>query len=162
MRFLQLPHLHKKCSFQWSFVLLGLLCFGLHAYAQKPVYRCETAGKVSYSDEPCVGAREIDATPTQGMDKMTGTSRKGSDVWRHEHDGVMAEALKPLTGMTADQYRVHKHRFKLSPQDKAGCARLDASLPELKQRAVTALSGEKAMAEVELYKARKQFNDLNC
>ena len=62
--------------------------------AQKSVYRCETAGKVSYSHEPCVGAKEIDATPTQGMDKMTGQSRKGRDVLRHEQDGVMADALK--------------------------------------------------------------------
>lgn len=76
---------------------------------------------MSYSDAPCVGAKEIDATPTQGMDKMTGTSRKGADVRRDEHNAVMADALKPLTGMSADQYRVYKHRFKLSPGDKAEC-----------------------------------------
>ncbi|WP_238324202.1 DUF4124 domain-containing protein [Acidovorax sp. JHL-3] len=117
---------------------------------------------MSYSDAPCIGAKEIDATPTQGMDKMTGTSRKGADVRRHEHDGAMADALKPLTGMTPEQYRVYKHRFKLSPGDKAECARLDASLPGLKQRAVAAPSSEKVLADVELYKARKNFNDLNC
>lgn len=162
MRFLQSPRLKQNGRFHWSFALLGLLCFGFYAHAQKPVYRCETAGKVSYSDAPCVGAKEIDATPTQGMDKMTGTSRKGADVRRDEHNAVMADALKPLTGMSADQYRVYKHRFKLSPGDKAECARLDTHLPELKQRAATALSSEKARADVELYKARKQFNDLNC
>ena len=162
MRFLQSPRLQQNRLFHWSFALLGLLSFGFHAHAQKPVYRCETAGKVSYSDEPCVGAKEIDATPTQGMDKMTGASRKGADVRRDEHNAVMADALKPLTGMSADQYRVYKHRFKLSPKDKAECARLDTNLPELKQRAATALSSEKALAEVELYKARKQLNDLNC
>ena len=59
-------------------------------------------------------------------------------------------------------YRVYKHRLKLSPRDKAECARLDTNLPELKQRTATALSSEKALADVELYKARKQFNDLNC
>ena len=74
----------------------------------------------------------------------------------------MADALKPLTGMTPEQYRVYKHRFKLSPGDKAECARLDASLPGLKQRAVAAPSSEKVLADVELYKARKNFNDLNC
>ena len=162
MRFLQSPRLQQNRLFHWSFALLGLLSFGFHAHAQKPVYRCETAGKVSYSDEPCVGAKEIDATPTQGMDKMTGASRKGADVRRDEHNAVMADALKPLTGMSADQYRVYKHRFKLSPKDKAECARLDTNLPELKQRASTALSSEKARADVELYKARKQLNDLNC
>jgi hypothetical protein len=64
--------------------------------------------------------------------------------------------------MTAEEYRVYKHRFKLSPADKAECALLDANLPELKQRAVTATSREKALADVELYKARKHFNDLTC
>ena len=33
---------------------------------------------------------------------------------------------------------------------------------ELKQRAATATPTDKALADVELYKARKQFNDLNC
>ena len=162
MRFLQYSRLQQNRRFHWSFALLGLLSFGFHAHAQKPVYRCETAGKVSYSDAPCVGAKEIDATPTQGMDKMTGTSRKGADVRRDEHNAVMAEALKPLTGMSGDQYRVYKHRLKLSPRDKTECGRLDTNLPELKQRAATAPSSEKTLADVELYKARKQFNDLNC
>ena len=40
--------------------------------------------------------------------------------------------------------------------------RLDTELPELKQRAATATPTEKPLADVELYKARKQFNDLNC
>lgn len=162
MRFFLSSHRHPNRRFQWPFTFLAFLCIGFHAYAQKPVYRCETAGRVSYSNEPCVGAKEIDATPTQGMDKMTGASRKGADVRRDEYNATISNALKPLTGMTPDQYRVHRHRFKLSPSDKAECERLDNSLPRLKQRATTAPTSGKAMAEVELYKARKLFNDLNC
>ena len=162
MRLLSFSPLTPTRHFHWSFALLGLLSFSIPAHAQKPVYRCETAGKVSYSDAPCVGAKEIDATPTQGMDKMTGASRKGADVQRAEHNALMADALKPLTGMSPEQYRVYKHRFKLSPRDKAECTRLDTELPELKQRAATATPTDKALADVELYKARKQFNDLNC
>ena len=162
MRFLSSSRLSLARHLPWSLALLGLLSFSFPAYAQKPVYRCETAGKVSYSDSPCVGAKEIDATPTQGMDKMTGASRKGADVQRAEHNALMADALKPLTGMRTEQYRVYKHRFKLSPRDKAECTRLDTELPDLKQRAATAPVSDKALADVELYKARKQFNDLNC
>lgn len=162
MRFLSSSRLNLTRYLHWSFALLGLLSFSIPVHAQKPVYRCETAGKVSYSDAPCVGAKEIDTTPTQGMDKMTGASRKGADVQRAEHNALMADALKPLTGMSPEQYRVYKHRFKLSPRDKAECTRLDTELPELKQRAATAPASDKALAEVELYKARKQFNDLNC
>ncbi|MBA4291216.1 MAG: DUF4124 domain-containing protein, partial [Pseudomonas sp.] len=46
--------------------------------------------------------------------------------------------------------------------DKAECSRLDTELPGLKQRAATSTPTEKALADVELYKARKQFHDLNC
>ena len=97
MRLLSSSRLNLTRHLHWSFALLGLLSFSFPAHAQKPVYRCETAGKVSYSDAPCVGAKEIDTTPTQGMDKMTGASRKGADVQRAEHNALMADALKPLT-----------------------------------------------------------------
>ena len=100
MRLLSSSGLNLTRHLHWSFALLGLLSFSFSAQAQKPVYRCETAGKVSYSDAPCVGAKEIDTTPTQGMDKMTGASRKGADVQRAEHNALMADALKPLTSMT--------------------------------------------------------------
>ena len=146
-----------------SALLLGFLLFSSsQALAQKPVYRCETAGKVSYAHEPCVGAREIEATPTQGMDKMTGPSRKGTDVLRQEHDNAMGKALRPLTGLSPDQYRIYQKRYKLNPQDKVDCSRLDAALPGLNQEAATAPAAGKALADIELYKARKRFNDLNC
>jgi hypothetical protein len=145
-----------------SLVLPVLVCCAAAAFAQKPVYRCETAGRVSYSDAPCVGAQEIDATPTQGMDKMTGKSRKGRDVQRDEYNAAMAGALQPLMGMNADEYRVYRRRFPLSPADKLECARLDNRLPALKHAVQAAAANGLAQAEVDLYKARKRFNDLNC
>lgn len=147
---------------QWSLALLVLGCCAGQALAQKPVYRCETAGRVSYSDTPCVGAKEIDATPTQGMDTMTGKSRKGADVQRAEYNAALAGALQTLTGMSPEEYRVHKHRFKLYPSDKLECAGLDNRLPRLKQRAETAATSDLARTELELYQARKRFNDLDC
>lgn len=144
------------------FALLVLACYVSKVHAQKTVYRCETAGRVSYSDAPCVGAQEIDATPTQGMDKMTGKSRKGRDVQRAEYNAAMADAIQPLTGMRAEEYKVYQRRFQLSPADKFECTRLDHRLPGLKQAVQTADPRALAQAEVELYKARKRFNDLNC
>jgi len=151
-----------RCSLQRLLALLALACCAAHVHAQKPVYRCETAGRVSYSDAPCVGAKEIDATPTQGIDKMTGKSRKGQDVQRAERNAAFAEAFQPLTGMNADEYRVYQRRFKLSPADKLECARLDNHLPGLKKSVQTAAANDLAQAEVDLYKARKRFHDLNC
>jgi len=149
-------------NLQRSLILLALVCCAAPAFAQKSVYRCETAGRVSYSDAPCVGATEIDATPTQGMDKMTGKSRKGNDVQRAERNAAFAEAIQPLSGMNADEYRVYQHRFKLSPADKLECARLDNRLPALNKSVQAAAAHDLAQAEVDLYKARKRFNDLNC
>lgn len=157
-----LSHLDMASLFRILPPLLMGLWLAPHAHAQKPVYRCETDGRVSYSSEPCVGAREIDVTPTQGLDKMTGKSRKSADVLRQELDNAVSKALQPLTGMTPEQFAVHKRRIGLSARDKADCARLDATLPELKQRASMATPAEHTEADMSLYKARKQFNDLNC
>ena len=138
------------------------MAMSIAASAQKPVYRCEAAGRVSYSHAPCVGAKEVDTTPTQGLDKMSGKSRKGRDVQRHEHDGQKAQALKPLLGMTPEQYRVHHRRSRLKPADQNACTHLDADLPGLVQRAAHASGAERAAADLGLYQARKRFNDLDC
>jgi len=132
------------------------------ALAQKAVYRCESAGKASYSHEPCIGAREVDTTPTQGVDKMSGHSRKGADVQRREQNEAFATAIKPLTGMTPEQYRKFRHRNQLTPNDQRECVRLDAAIPVLKQQTASTPTADRAAVEVDLYKARKRFNDLNC
>ncbi len=141
---------------------VGLACVAWQCHAQKPVYRCETQGRVSYSDAPCVGAREVDATPTLGVDRVTGARRRGAEVLRDERRAVMAEALKPLTGWTPERYRLEQHRARLSPRDQAECRQLDAHLPNLKQRAAQATPEGKARAEVELFRTRQQFHDLGC
>ena len=52
-------------------VLACMLMMPTMASAGPTVYRCETAGKVAYSDSPCIGATIVDATPTQGMARGT-------------------------------------------------------------------------------------------
>ena len=143
-------------------LVLGAGTWSMSVHAQKPVYHCEANGSVSYSHAPCVGAVEIDATPTQGMDRMTGKTRKGADVMRLEQRDAMATAIQPLTGMSKEEYRVHVQRHKLNPRDRVACSRLDSELPELRQRAHTAEQKERAAAEVALFRARQRFNDLNC
>ena len=130
--------------------------------AQPTVYRCETNGKVSYSDAPCVGAKVIDATPTQGMDKMTGQSRKGAAVQRDELNTVFDNALRPLHGRSHADMDVMRRRVKLSGHEQAQCARLDDRLPVLEAEAAGAAGEAKARADVDLYKARKQYFDQKC
>lgn len=130
--------------------------------AQKSVYRCETNGKVSYSDAPCVGAKVIDTTPTQGVDKMTGQSRKGRDVQREEFNAVFDDALRPLHGRSHGDMEVMRRRVKLPRGDQAHCANLDNHLPQLESDAARASGEAKARADIDLYKARKRFFDLKC
>ena len=59
------------------------------------------AGKVAYSDEPCAGATVVDKTPTQGLDKITGTYKKDAEVQKIELHKAMAEALNPLLHETS-------------------------------------------------------------
>lgn len=113
-------------------------------------YKCVTGKKVTYTDEPCVGAKVVDTTPTHGLDKISGTSRKGADVIKTEHNKMMADALRPLLGQTPEERARAIKRASLSPQDKLECAMLDGQI--LDERA----------QEVALYQARKRFKDLKC
>lgn len=125
------------------------------AIAQKPVYRCEQGGKIAYSDEPCVGAKRVDVTPTRGMDRMTGERRKGADVRREETLESMAEVMKPVLGETPEQYKTRHRRSKHTEADRKECYKLDASLAALETRRAQD-------AETELYRARKRYFDLRC
>ncbi|VTU31244.1 hypothetical protein SRS16CHR_04840 [Variovorax sp. SRS16] len=142
--------------------VLPLLLVASAATAGPPVYRCEIAGKVSYSDAPCVGAKVVDATPNQGVDKMTGQSRKGKDVQTAEMNTAFDKALQPLTGKPHEEMDVMRRRIKLSAQDQGECTRLDSNLPGLEANAAGATGTTNGRTDVELYQARKRFFDLRC
>lgn len=126
------------------------------------VDRCETSGKVAYSDGPCVGAKVIDATPTQGADKMGGASRKGREVQRDEFTTTLDNATRPLHGRSHNEMNVLRRRVNLPGRDQQQCAQLDGILPTLETDVGRATGEAKARADVDLYKARKQFFDLKC
>lgn len=141
---------------------LPLLLTAVSASATPPVYRCETAGKVSYSDSPCVGAKVIDATPNQGVDQMSGKSQKGRDVQRTELNHAFDDALRPLTGKSRDDMDVMRRRVKLPTRDQGECRQLDARLPELEAATRRDTDASKARTDVDLYQARKRYFDLKC
>jgi hypothetical protein len=134
-------------------LVMALIAISATAHAQPGgamTYKCVTGGKVTYTDEPCVGAQVVDTTPTQGLDKLSGKSRKGADVNRIEFNEGMSKALKPLMGQTPKEYEKTLKRVYLSPQEKFECSMLDGQI--LDER----------LQEVALYKARKRFKDLKC
>jgi hypothetical protein len=132
------------------------------AFAQV-VYRCESAkGQVSYSNEPCIGATVVDTTPTQGLDKSSGVSRKGADVQREQTRKALNEAMRPLTGMSHVEKKVFERRFKLPASVKLECQSLDARLPaqEAAEKSGDAKSREEA--EAQLFLSRNRFRSLGC
>lgn len=140
-----------------NILVMALIAISATAQAQPGgamTYKCVTGGKVTYTDEPCVGAKVVDTTPTQGLDKITGVSKKGADVQKIEFNKAMAEALKPLFGETPEQRAQRHKRSNLSEKDKLECWNLEGQI-----------QGKKVMdarEEVSLYQARKRFKDLKC
>lgn len=142
-------------------LLSSALIAPLAAMAQQ-VYRCEANGKIGYSHEPCVGAKAIDTTPTQGMDKMTGQTKKGADVQRDEFRRQLGTISSTVTGLSPETHMRLAQRQKLSRTAQLECAAWDIRLPAIEETAAKARSHEKEQAEASLFKARKAFRDLRC
>lgn len=140
----------------------GILLVAAGTCAQ-PVYRCEVAGKITYSHEPCLNAKIVDTTPTQGMDKSSGQSRKENDVRANERNKAMADALKPLFNESPDEREQRHRRFKLAPDVRNECAKLDSRLVE-EQAAARGASGAAAVREADaaLLSSRLRFRELRC
>ena len=141
---------------------IAAMCLGAANAGGPPTYKCHDGARIEYSDEPCVAGQVVDTTPTQGMDKSTGVSRKGKDVQRVELQEAVATALRPLTGMNAEELQRAGRRQKLPLADKRQCATLDNEIPAQEMAARGAAGPEKAKADVKLYLSRKQFKSLKC
>jgi hypothetical protein len=144
-------------------VLVGALLFMTASYpSAQPVYKCQSKGSVVYSHEPCVGAQPVDTTPTQGLDKSSGKSRKGADVLKSEQNKAMAEALQPIFGESPEQYGKRHRRFKLNPESRAECGRLDLRLTAQEAAVRDAEKSTTSSAEAALFESRKRFRELQC
>lgn len=148
------------------FSLLSLIYGAVYSQSLPPpgrtIYKCEQGKRVVYTDEPCVGAKALDIVVPRGMDKLSGQQRTGEDVRNEIHREGMAEALRPLTGMTAEQFKTATRRQRLSNPAQAQCRHLDLIMPqaEARERGVT---GEALrQAQLELYKLRKQYKLIGC
>lgn len=129
----------------------------------RTVYKCQEGQKIYYSDAPCVGATKVDVTPTRGLDKSTGQQRQGADVQRERHREQIAEIIRPVTGMTAQQLEQFGRRSKLTPEAQKECRRLDGALPQAEQAERAARgNSERQAAEQTLFKLRQQFRELSC
>jgi len=151
------------------FVIVAMLTASVPAIAtnlpppSRTVYKCEVDGKVHYSDSPCVGAQKVDVTPTRGMNKSTGRELTGSDVRREVFRDQLSDAVRPITGMNAQQLDQAGRRMKLSSEAQVACRQLDQALP-LAEQAERAAQGSSALKaqQLELFKLRKRYRELGC
>jgi len=109
-----------------------------------------------------MGAHVVDTTPTQGLDKSSGKSRKGADVQRSERRKAMADALQPLTGMDAAQFDQFGKRQKLTPEIRRECLALDSQIPDREAAVRSAGKNDLARAEAALFSSRKRFRQIGC
>lgn len=156
-----------QADFVWrASTLHRLAVFGIAwcalAVAAQTVYRCEAQGKVVYSHEPCVGAKPVDTTPTQGLDKSSGKSRKGADVRRAETDKMFGDAMRPITGLDHKQRDTLHRRFKLPHAAKLECAVLDTRLTSHEAAERNAAPQSLKAAQQELFESRKRYRELSC
>jgi hypothetical protein len=94
----------------------------------RTVYKCNVNGKMLYSDSPCLGAERLEIEPSRGVGRTT-----GPDVQRERNKEMLAEAIRPLTGMNAKQFEVQSRRIKLTAAAQRECQALDVDLPAKEQ-----------------------------
>lgn len=150
-------------------VTLGLIFVTCQALAgglpppSRTVYKCEDGKKVYYSDSPCLGATKVDVTPTRGLNKSTGRELVGTDVRREQTREQVADAIRPLTGMSAQQLDKFVRRMQLSGDAQRQCRELDHELPWAEQSERTATDpAQLKSTQIRLLNLRKQYRELRC
>ncbi len=167
----------EKMKVHKTIQLLGAICAGVSMAASQPpaqaqattlpkasrtVFKCSVGGKITYTDEPCAGAQRIDVEPTRGLNKSTGTELTGADVSRERSRETLAEAIKPLTGLTPRQLDVRRNRVPLSAEATAECATLDASIARLEAEERTLGADKRSAVQHSLLAVRKRLRELRC
>jgi hypothetical protein len=128
----------------------------------RTVYKCVVAKKVVYTDEPCIGAKVVDVEPSRGFNKSTGRELIGADVSREKRSEAFATAVKPVTGMTPEQFEIQKRRTKLTPEARSECTALDRSIPQSEADERVAGAKSKTSVQRALFAQRKRYRELRC
>jgi len=123
----------------------------------RSVYKCSANGKITYSDAPCLGAQRLDIEPTRGVG-----GREGRDVQRERQREMIAEAIRPLTGMNAKQLDLHGRRMKLTPEAQRECHALDAQTPATEREEAQAAGERREILKVNLLNLRQRQRELRC
>lgn len=123
----------------------------------RSVYKCSTNGVTSYSDAPCLGAERLEIEPTRGVGR-----KEGRDVHQERHREMIAEAVRPLTGLNAQQLDVQGRRMKLSPDSQRECRVLDAQIPNAEREEGRAAGERLTLIKASLFTLRQRQRELRC
>jgi hypothetical protein len=130
--------------------------------ASRTVYKCMVAGKVVYTDDPCLAGQKVDVEPTRGANKITGSERTGADVQREKFREGMADAVRPITGMDAKQFDTASRRTRLAPDVQSECTRLDANIAAGEERERSAAPADLVGVQRSLLADRWRHRKLGC
>jgi len=128
----------------------------------RTMYKCTVNKVTAYSDKPCLGAERLTVTPTRGVNKLSGTERIGKDVQDERIREMWADAFRPISGMTREEYDVFRRRHQLSAGAQQECRRLDPSLLQLEAMEKAADKAAKATVQRDLFILRQRFTELRC
>jgi hypothetical protein len=128
----------------------------------RTVYKCTVEGKIVYTDDPCVGAKRVDVEPTRGLNKSSGRELTGRDVAQERQTEQFAEAVKPITGLTPQQFEVERSRVYLAPEAKSECARLDRRIAQAEAQERTEPIETKPAVQRQLFALRKRHREMRC
>lgn len=128
----------------------------------RTMFKCVEGKKLTYTDQPCLGAQRLDVVPSRGLNKLSGTERTGADVARERHRENFALAIQPLSGMQAQQFAVLVRRQKLSNADRRECYSLDPGIAAAEGRERSADRITLRTVQQELFLLRKRYVELRC
>lgn len=150
-----------ECTFMKLLFLTALICACGFASAEA-VYKCTDNGKVSYSNEPCLGAQRVDTMATRGLDKMSGVQRSGNAVQAEKNNEAIERAMQSVVGKNYRRDRAIKRQYH-SAFDKLQCERLDGQIEALeKEESYIKNKVQLEVLQAELFQRRKAFKDLDC
>lgn len=151
-----------------SLPALALACSSIAAMAQslpaasRTAFKCEVDGKVTYSDAPCLGAKKVDLEPTRGLNAGGSVVLPGTDVRRERERELLAEAVRPVTGMDSKQLDAFGRRLKLTQEVKQTCAKLDRDIPATEAEEKVATKPNLPAIQSKLLVLRSKYRELKC
>jgi hypothetical protein len=140
-------------------VLSALFCISACAPASaQTVYKCGSGRSVTYSEKPC-SKRIVNTDEAQVPVKR---NPKEVDVRRIEQNRLMARAMRPTAGESAEQFEKRRRRARMLATDSAECARLEVRMPVEKASMNNPDKEEVLKVEAALGESRKRFGELRC